>query len=127
MKQAVAFVLDASPTMETPLGSTGETLLDAAKRALQSMLLQVMTSKLNEVVVAVIHTHDAVDLPRGKGRMEEMVHFPNVSILAERQQAPTADLIRRVDEIEAYAEEESGPSKASLLDAIPIMTALFSP
>ena len=128
MKEAVVFILDASPSMNTPYPkdspeegttTTTTTRLSCAKEAIESMLANLMLqSKQNEACVIVLKTRDTVHhkIAPGQDPEEEAVPFRNLTELSNGVTKPTVDLLRRLNQVKT--EEDANDLQGDFCDGI---------
>jgi len=122
-KQAVVYILDASPSMNTsyPKDSPndGETRLSCAKQAIESMIANLMIQSVqNEVCVIVLKTRDTMHhkIAEGQDLEEEAVPFRNLTELTNGVTRPTVDLLRRLSQVET--EEDASDLQGDFCDGI---------
>lgn len=126
MKQAVAFVLDASPSMKSPyprganLDAKTSTRFDCAKEAVELMISELMLESItNEVCVIVCKTkktshHKAADDD------DDDVPFPNLTELTtpDAVTRPSVELLRKISLLQPAAYDTSGTSETMRGDVI---------
>jgi ATP-dependent DNA helicase 2 subunit 2 len=132
MKEAVAFILDASPSMNLPYdddrSSNNTTRLDCAKQALVSMISALMLQSVtNEVCVIVCKTSETEHhaLLDDDDDDEEEIPFPNLTELTEGGNGvtrPSVDLLRKISAIETETAEQATRMRGDFLNAIVLAT-----
>jgi len=126
MKEAVAFVIDASPSMKATYPSCldGElsTRFSCAKQALVAMISDLMLQSIqNEVTVVVCKTpgtHHHMIAAGEDVDAEDDVAFPNVTELTDGVVRPSVDLLRRISSLEATEEDKAVGLRGDICDAI---------
>ncbi|GKY94084.1 hypothetical protein MPSEU_000374900 [Mayamaea pseudoterrestris] len=131
--QIVVFVLDSSPSMNTPYPIGGnKTRLDVAKEALQNMLCDLIIdsnhNKANVVVCKTSVTHHHMysdkdstfgDENNGAEDDEEGIPFPNVTSLSNIIDKPSLEFLKQVAQVESTMTlEEVDMTRGDVIDGI---------
>jgi len=142
MKEAVVYILDASPSMNKPVavnpkkegaGDDAQVIkdndtkpssrLECAKQAIVSMISELMLqSKASEVSVIVCKTaltsHHKIATGADIEEEGDDIPFPNLTELTPGIEKPTVELLRQISSIETVSKDEAVDLRGDICDAI---------
>lgn len=122
MKEAVAFILDASPSMDLPCQDS--TRMQCAKNATIAMISDLMLqSKQNEVCVVACKTIQTKHhlCPEDWDPIEEEPPYPNLTELTETETGvtvPTVSLLRAIEALQPTTPSSASKLRGDICDAI---------
>ena len=101
MKEAVVFVLDGYASMNTPVEGTKESRFELSKKAIVSMISDLMLQSVtNEVSVIVTKTNETIHHQMAASEDSDTLEIRNLTELTPGIIRPTVDLLRRIQNLQ---------------------------